>query len=63
MALISTLAERRERIRRQRSRTPFIPICLRQGAKPYHERCVRTQMGVRRILRLRERLPKTSRDN
>ncbi len=41
---------------------PFISICLRQGTKPCHERYVRTLGGVRRILRLRERLPKTSRD-
>ena len=51
--LISTCTERKERLQRQRERTPFLSIRLRQGRKPCHERYARTLGGVRRILRLR----------
>ena len=62
MSIISTLPERKERTQRQRSQTPLIYICLRQGMKPCHKRYGRTLGVIRRILRVRERLPKTSRD-
>ena len=60
--LISTFLKRKERTQRQRSRTPCISICLGQGTKPYHNHDIRTQVVIRRIRGVRERLPKTSRD-
>ena len=52
--VISTCTERKERLQRQRERTPFLSIRLRQGRKPYHEHYVRTLGGVRQLLRVRQ---------